>query len=82
MNKRVDARRDTHGVTERSDATEDKRFGAKTYFFITNLDKRVSELTRLRNEGACGRGCFDLATIFYTELTKQSPRVTRLYVCS
>ncbi len=59
MNKRADARRDTHGVTERSDATEDKRFGAKTYFFMNNLDMRVNELTRLRNEGASRRGCFD-----------------------
>ena len=43
MNKRADARRDPNGVTERSDATEDKRFGAKTHFFMNNLDNRVSE---------------------------------------
>ena len=36
MNKRADARRDTHGLTERSDATEGKRFGAKTCLFMNN----------------------------------------------
>jgi hypothetical protein len=66
MNKRADARRDTHGVTGRSDATEDKRFGAKTYFFMNNLDKRVNELSRLRNEGASRRGCFDGQQYFTT----------------
>jgi hypothetical protein len=45
MNKRADARRDAHGVTGRSDARKGKRFGAKTHFFMNNLDRRVSELT-------------------------------------
>ncbi len=45
MNKRADARRDAHGVTGRSDAGKGKRFGAKTHFFMNNLDRRVSELT-------------------------------------
>jgi hypothetical protein len=44
MNKRADARRDAHGVSERSDARAGKRLGAKTYFFMNNLDKRVSDL--------------------------------------
>ena len=45
MNKRADARRDAHGVIGRSDAGKGKRFGAKTHFFMNNLDRRVSELT-------------------------------------
>jgi hypothetical protein len=45
MNKRADARRDAHGLTGRSDARKGKGFGAKTHFFMNNLDRRVSELT-------------------------------------
>ncbi|HXN93016.1 MAG TPA: hypothetical protein VN879_00855 [Candidatus Acidoferrales bacterium] len=45
MNKRADARRDAHGVTGRSDARKGKRFGAKAYFFMNNLDRRVREST-------------------------------------
>ena len=82
MNERADARRDTHGVTAGSDATEGKRFGAKTHFFMKNLDKRVSELTSTEERTRWWAWLLRLATIFYNELTKHSPLVTRLYVCS
>jgi hypothetical protein len=82
MNKRADARRDAYGVTERSDARAGKRFGAKTYFFMNNLDKGVSELTSTEERRRQWAWLFPWATIFYTELTKHSPLVTRLYVCS
>ena len=36
MNKRADARRDEHRMSNRNDARKDKRFGAKTYFFMNN----------------------------------------------
>jgi len=82
MNKRADARRDAHGVTGRSDARKGKRFGAKAYFFMNNLDQRVSELTSTEERRRRRAWLFRWATIFYDELTKHSPLVTRLYVCS
>jgi hypothetical protein len=82
MNKRADARQDTHRVTERSDAREGKGFGAKTYFFMNNLDERVSELTAAEERRHQWARLFRWARIFYNELTKHSPLVARLYVCS